>query len=162
MKQYSSLTLTLALLTLTLCFYGCSKSGTATPKPPVVVKTKTDTLTSAPWKFFNFSFIDNITNTPLLIFPAPDTINNVVLTLNADHTFTESGPKTASGTWAFNTSVLHGLTITTTSTPASTTTWTYYLTAKELLLTNTQIKVNYINPSNTLESFQGEQYEFMH
>jgi len=155
-------TCTLVVLTLSLSFYGCSKSGTTAPKPPVVVKTTTDTLTSAPWKFFEFSVIDNITNTPYVLYPAPDTVQNLVLTLNTDHTFTETGPKTASGTWAINTAVLHGITITTTSTPASTITWTYYLTATELLLTNTQIKVNYVNPTNTLDYYQGEQFQFSH
>ena len=160
MKKTNTILIALLTFIIVLGLYRCSKSGTTTtPKPPVV-KTKTDTLTSAPWKFFTFSFIDNITNAPYLIIPAPDTVKNLVLTFNADHTFTETGPKTASGTWAFNTAVLHGITITTTSTPASTITWNYYLTATELLLTNTQIKVNFVNPNNTFDYYQGEEFQF--
>jgi len=163
--KYSSLPFALFLFAiLSVCGFGCGKSGgsgnTPTPTKPVA-KTTVQLLENGPWKISSVFFTNATTNIPWPV-NIPDSLKNLVLTLNTDGTFTETGTKTAAGTWTYVTTPTKILTLTTTSGTASKIPWTFGVSDTQLGLGNVFIQTTYVNPANTLQAYVGENIYFIH
>jgi hypothetical protein len=168
MKKTYAIIMTCLALFMAVILHSCSKSTndtapntsttttTTTTTPPA--PTTTQLLTSAPWKISTVSFVNTTTQAGEGV-ATPDSLMNLVLTFTTNNTYTETGPKTVSGTWAFA-SQANVITLTTTS-PATKVNWTYSVTTTMLGMSNNAV-VTYINPLKPLQYYLGEGLGFTH
>lgn len=91
----------------------------------------------------------------------PGSMKNVVFTFKTDNTFTETGAKTASGSWAIAPQPEHTVSITTDN-GASKIDWSYTVSATSLELSNKFLTVTYSDPLNLSTYYVGEELSFTH
>jgi len=159
MKLYKQLLLTLPVFTVLLA--ACSKGGNSANPQPVTpkVETTTDLLVKSPWKISTVAFV-NTTTLLAEAVPVPDSLKNLVLTFNADFSYSETGAKTATGTWAF-VPLQENMISLTSGTPAVTANWNYTVSDSAFGLINNAI-VTYTNPLKPLQYYRGEELGFTH
>jgi len=128
--------------------------------PTSLPKTAAQLFESAPWKIASVSSYDAVTGA-LFGSYVPDSMKNVVFTFNTDNTFTETGAKTASGTWVMVPIEDNMIAITTNNTKTKID-WTYVITANTLSLSNPFLTVTYTDPLKPSNGYIGEELSFTH
>ncbi|WP_259071962.1 hypothetical protein HDF24_25595 [Mucilaginibacter sp. X4EP1] len=159
MKSYTQLLLLASMFAVLT--EACSKGGSSATPQPVAPKaeTTTDMLVKSPWKISTVAFV-NATTLLAEAVPVPDSLKNLVLTFNADFSYSETGAKTVTGTWAFVPQQENMIALTS-GTPAVTANWNYIVSDSAFGLIN-NAAVTYINPRNTLQDYRGEALGFTH
>jgi len=159
MKSYTQLVLFASMFAVLIA--ACGKGGNSSNPQPVTpkVETATDMLVKSPWKISTVAFF-NATTLLAEAVPIPDSLKNLVLTFNADFSYSETGAKTATGTWAF-VPLQENMISLTSGTPAITVNWNYTVSDSAFGLINNAI-VTYTNPLKPLQDYRGEALGFTH
>jgi len=162
MKNSYKTKISLVLLCAIASLYSCGKSSDSATKPttPVVAKTYGQLLVSAPWKITAVSFYDDVTREPWLVTGIPDSLANLTFTFNTDSTYTETGAKTATGTWSLFPHNEAYIALTS-GTPAATVVWNFAISSKTFIIAN-KANVTFQNPSYLLDGYFNETLAFGH
>ncbi|WP_419788811.1 hypothetical protein HDF24_07460 [Mucilaginibacter sp. X4EP1] len=159
MKSHTQLLLLASMFAVLM--ESCSKGGSSANPQPVApkVETTTDMLVKAPWKISTVAFVNTVTLLAEAV-PVPDSLKNLVLTFNADFSYSETGAKTETGTWAFVPQQENMIALTS-GTPAVTVNWNYTVSDSAFGLINNAM-VTYTNPLKPLQDYRGEALGFTH